>query len=139
MTQPTIGGSGGPAVTSKRYEELLTEFGRGWEAARPSTMASVFTDDAVFVPGAFSGQVRGRDAIAAYWSDVPSEQSAISFRLGEIFVAGPWFASEFTCTFRRIRTGEWIQVSGALFCETAGDKISEMRMYWDRSAVQAPQ
>jgi hypothetical protein len=82
--------------------------------------------------------VRGRAGIAGYWGDVPGEQAAITFRFGEIFVAGPWFATEFTCTFRRIRTGDWIQISGAVFCETAANKISEMRMYWERSRVQAP-
>jgi ketosteroid isomerase-like protein len=102
-------------------------------------MAAVFAEDGAFIPSPFQPAVRGREAIAAYWSDVPRDQAAITFRFGEVFVAGPWFASEFTCTFRRLKTGEWIQVSGAVFCETAADKISEMRMYWDRSQVQAPE
>jgi ketosteroid isomerase-like protein len=131
MVQAPVGGSAS-------FERLVDEFGKAWEAGRPSAMAEVFTDDGTFTPGPFEGALRGRVAIAAYWGDVPKEQSAISFRFGEIFVVGPWFATEFKCTFRRIRTGDWIEVSGALFCETTAEKISEMRMYWDRSKVQAP-
>lgn len=95
-------------------------------------MAQVFTDAALLVPDAFGAPVRGRDAIEEYWNDIPYEQSDVSFRFGEIHVAGPWFATEFKCTFRRRRTGELIDVRGSMFCETEGDLLSEMRMYWDR-------
>jgi hypothetical protein len=140
MAHASIGGSANPDPSRLRFEQLLEAFGQGWEGGKPAAMADVFAEDGRFVPGPFSSPVRGRTAIEAYWSDVPRDQAAISFRFGEIFVAGPWFASEFTCTFRRIKTGEWIQVSGAVFCETSGtaEKISEMRMYWDRAPVQAP-
>jgi len=138
MTHASIGGAS-PDPSISRFESLLVEFGKGWEAARPAAMAAVFTPDGAFIPSPFEPAVRGREAIAAYWSDVPRDQAAITFRSGEVFAAGPWFASEFTCTFRRLKTGEWIQVSGAVFCETAGDKISEMRMYWDRAPVRAPE
>ena len=139
MTHASLGGVGEPDSTRSGFERLLEAFGKGWEAARPAAMAEVFADDGAFIPSPFEPAVRGREAIAAYWSDVPRDQAAITFRLGEVFVAGPWFASEFTCTFRRPKTGEWIQVSGAVFCESAADKIREMRMYWDRSPVRAPE
>jgi ketosteroid isomerase-like protein len=45
---------------------------------------------------------------------------------------GPWFSAEFKCTFRRRRTGEPVDVRGAIFCETADGLISEMRMYYHR-------
>ena len=32
----------------------------------------------------------------------------------------------------RRRTGDWVEARGAIFCETAGGKITEMRMYWHR-------
>jgi ketosteroid isomerase-like protein len=138
MTHPGIGGDAGTQAARATYERLMEEFGRGWEAARPSAMAEVFSEDATFVASPFEPALRGRTAIADYWGDVPQEQAAITFRSGEIFAAGPWFATEFTCTFRRIKTGDWVQVSGAFFCETTGEKISEMRMYWERSRIVAP-
>ena len=68
-----------------------------------------------------------------YWKDVPANQAEVSFRSGEIYVAGPWFATEFRCLYRRRRTGEHVDARGAIFCETKGDKVSDMRMYWHRS------
>jgi len=49
-----------------------------------------------------------------------------------VYVAGPWFATEFRCTYRRRRSGEWVDARGAIFCETKDGKITEMRMYWHR-------
>jgi len=73
-------------------------------------------------------------AIRGYWKDVPLHQSEVSFRAGEIYAAGPWFATEFRCTYRRRRTGDKVDARGAIFCETKDGKIAEMRMYWHRYA-----
>ena len=116
----------------EKYAALVERFGNGWEKLSSKLMAEVFTDDGVLVPDPFGAAVVGRPAIDAYWGDIPFEQSEISFRFGEIFIAGPWFSTEFKCTFRRRRTGEAVDVRGALYCETDGERISEMRMYWDR-------
>ena len=115
------------------FDALIARFGQAWQQGKPELMAEVFTDDAVFIPGPFEAPVRGREAIRVYWRDVPLEQAEIAFRHGEIFLAGPWFATEYKCTFRRRRTGEAVTVKGALFCETAEGRLSEMRMYWERS------
>src|SRR5207302_1824139 len=64
---------------------------------------------------------------------VPQNQADVTFKAGEVYVAGPWFATEFRCTYRRRRSGEWVDARGAIFCETKDGKISEMRMYWHRS------
>jgi hypothetical protein len=64
--------------------------------------------------------------------------SEISFSSGEIYGAGPWFATEFKCVFRRRRTGEWVDARGAIFCETNGQLVTEMRMYWHRRLDKDP-
>ncbi len=111
---------------------LVDEFGRGWSRAKVDVMMSVFAAEPVFQETPFSEPLRGQDAVRGYWADVPLHQSEISFTAGEIFVVGPWFATEFKCTFRRRRTGEWVDARGAMFCETDGTRITEMRLYWDR-------
>ncbi len=117
-----------------RYGDIVEEFGRRWESAKAEEIADLFTDDGVFKPSPFDSPLTGRAAIAEYWKEVPFEQAEIVFRSGEIFAAGPWFATEFKCTFRRRRTGDKVDVRGALFCETLDGKIAEMRMYWHRTA-----
>lgn len=112
--------------------ELMDTLARGWSRARLDTIMSVFAEDAVFLETPFAKPTVGLAEIRKWWADVPYNQSEISCLTGEIYAAGPWFSTEFKLTFRRRRTGEWIEARGAIFCETAGGKISEMRMYWHR-------
>ncbi len=111
---------------------LVDEFGRGWAKGKTDVLMGVFTDDPVFVETPFSEPLRGREAVRGYWAEVPMNQSEITFTSGEIFAVGPWFSAEFRLLFRRRRTGEWVEARGAMFCETDGTRITEMRMYWHR-------
>lgn len=111
---------------------LIDAFGAGWTAGDAGLLTSVFTPDAVFIETPFSSPINGLEGIRSYWADVPYHQSEVGFVSGEVFAAGPWFSVEFKCTFRRRRTGEWVEARGAIFCETKDDLISEMRMYWHR-------
>jgi ketosteroid isomerase-like protein len=126
MTESTTG------TTQALGRALIDEFGRGWSRAKVDVMMEVFAPDASFLETPFSEPLKGIDAVRGYWTDVPLHQAEITFTSGEIFTVGPWFATEFKCTFRRRRTGEWVDARGAIFCETNGEKITEMRMYWDR-------
>jgi ketosteroid isomerase-like protein len=111
---------------------LVNRFEEGWSRGDPNQLASLFTENAVFLETPFSAPLRGIQAIRRYWSDVPVNQAEIKVTTGEIYAAGPWFSTEFKATFRRRRTGEWVEARGAIFCETEGNQISEMRMYWHR-------
>ncbi|HET8649480.1 MAG TPA: nuclear transport factor 2 family protein [Gemmatimonadales bacterium] len=112
--------------------ELVDTFGKGWSKGNTDMIMSVFSPEAVFIETPFSSPLQGTQAIREYWREVPYNQSEITFSSGEIFVVGPWFSAEFKCVFRRRRTGEWVDARGAFFCETDGEKITEMRMYWHR-------
>lgn len=111
---------------------LIDTFGSGWSTGDIGQLMSVYASDAVFIETPFTPTLRGTDAIRGYWNEVPYNQSEVSFSSGEIYAAGPWFSTEFKCVFRRRRTGQWVDARGAIFCETDGERITEMRMYWHR-------
>jgi ketosteroid isomerase-like protein len=111
---------------------LIDDFGQGWSRGNVDLLMSVFAEEMVFVETPFSEPLRGAEAVRRYWLEVPLHQSEVAFSSGEIYAAGPWFSTEFKCVFRRKRTGEWVDARGAIFCETDGAKITEMRMYWHR-------
>jgi len=111
---------------------LIDRFAKGWSRADLSLLLSVFTPEAVFIETPFSEPLNGLEAIQTYWRDVPYHQSDITVTTGEIYAAGPWFSTEFKLRFQRRRTGEWVDARGAIFCETNGTEITEMRMYWHR-------
>jgi len=111
---------------------LIDDFGRGWSRGNVDLLMSVFAADVIFVETPFSEPLRGAESVRRYWLEVPLHQSEVTFSSGEIYAAGLWFSTEFKCVFRRKRTGEWVDARGAIFCETDGAKITEMRMYWHR-------
>ena len=123
-----------PERTRELARELVDTFAAGWSKAQLDKIISVFNTDAVFQETPFGDRLTGTADIRRYWSDVPYHQSEITVTTGEIYVAGPWFSTEFKSVFRRRRTGEWVEARGALFCETSEGRISEMRMYWHRKA-----
>jgi len=113
---------------------LVDTFGKGWAKGDIPLLMSVFSDDAVFIETPFTQPRTGREAILQYWRDVPVHQAEVTFTSGEVFTVGPWFSAEYKVTFRRRRTGEWVEVRGAMFGETADGRITELRMYWHRWA-----
>jgi ketosteroid isomerase-like protein len=120
------------SATRALGRSLIDTFGMGWAKGNMDLLMSVFANDAIFIETPFTSALQGADAIRGYWSEVPYNQSEITFSSGEIYAAGPWFSTEFKCLFRRRRTGEWVEARGAIFCETAAEQITEMRMYWHR-------
>jgi SnoaL-like protein len=111
---------------------LIDSFGAGWSKGNIDLLMSIYSPDIVFIETPFTEASRGLEEVRRYWADVPYHQTEITFSSGEIFVAGPWFSTEFKCVFRRRRTGEWVEARGAIFCETGSQLITEMRMYWHR-------
>lgn len=112
--------------------ELIDTFGKGWMKGNVDQLVSVFNPAAIFIETPFAEPISGIAGITGYWKDIPAHQAEITFTSGEVFSVGPWFSTEFKATYRRRRTGEWVEAKGALFCETDGEKITEMRMYWHR-------
>jgi ketosteroid isomerase-like protein len=112
--------------------QLVDQLAEGWSKGRPDLMVNAFADQAVFIETPFSTPIAGTDAIRQWAGDIPYYQSEATFSVGEVFVAGPWFSAEFKLVFRRRTTGEWVDARGALFAETDGARITELRMYWHR-------
>lgn len=115
-----------------RAREMLDAFAKGWSKGRVDLLVDLFHPQAIFLETPFAQPMQGVDAIRAWAADIPYHQSEIVLTTGEVFVAGPWFSSEFKLVFRRRKTGEWVDARGALFAETDGHKITELRMYWHR-------
>jgi len=111
---------------------LIDDFAKAWEKGNVDRLIGVFSANPVFVEDPFTAPLSGMTAVRGYFEDIPKHQAEVTFTTGEIYAAGPWFSTEFKLVFRRRRTGDWVEARGAIFCETDGGKISEMRMYWHR-------
>jgi ketosteroid isomerase-like protein len=124
--------SDSPQDFACRARELVDTFAKGWSKGRVEMLLSVLDPQVIFLETPFSKPLLGIDAFRAWAADIPYHQSEARFTTGEVFVAGPWFSAEFKLTFRRRKTGETVDARGALFAETDGQRITELRMYWHR-------
>lgn len=111
---------------------LMDTLATGWSRGRVDTMMEIFTPEAVFIETPFSTPLSGVQAIREWASEIPYYQSEARFTTGEIYAAGPWFSTEFKLVFQRRTTGERVEARGALFAETDGALVTELRMYWHR-------
>jgi ketosteroid isomerase-like protein len=117
-----------------RARAIAETLAKGWSKARVDVMMSCFAEGAVLIETPFAGRVEGAEAIRAWAADIPYAQSEPRFTVGEVFVAGDlWFSTEFRLVFRRRKSGQWVDARGAMFAETDGAKITELRMYWHRT------
>lgn len=112
--------------------KLADTLAEGWSRARPDLIMSIFADEPTFIETPFSEPVVGFATLRNWFSDIPYQQSEPVFTVGEVFTVGPWFSTEFKLVFRRRKTGEMVEAKGALFAETDGARITELRMYWHR-------
>lgn len=119
-------------ATKALARELMDTLASGWSKGRVDTMLEVFGEDAVFIETPFTAPRTGIQAIREWANDIPYYQSDATFSTGEVYVAGPWFSTEFKLVFRRRTSGDWVEARGALFAETDGSRITELRMYWHR-------
>lgn len=120
------------SISPERARELLDSIASGWTRAKIDLLTSGFHEDIVFQETPFSSPISGIAAVRDWASDIPYQQSETRFTVGEAFLVGPWFSTEFRLVFRRRKTGEWVDARGALFAETDGNLVTELRMYWHR-------
>src|ERR1051325_533142 len=82
------------SITREQARDLGDTSARGWSKAQVDTLLSAFAPDAIFIETPFADPLQGNEAIRKYWSDVPYHQAEITVATGEIYSAGPWFATE---------------------------------------------
>ena len=61
------------------FKSWLDAYGHAWESGDPRAAAEIFTNDATYQEVPFDEPMRGREAIAEYWSKNVSEQDQVRF------------------------------------------------------------
>ena len=70
------------------FSAWVTALGRAWEVKDADAAAALFAEDATYQEDSFGEPMRGREAIRAYWADVPLTQEDIAFNSEVITVSG---------------------------------------------------
>jgi uncharacterized protein (TIGR02246 family) len=126
---------GGATVKRQDAEAWVSAFFGSWEAGDADAAAALFTDDAQYASHPFAEPLRGRAAIAAYWSAGVARQSDIDIHVGRPVVDGDRVAVEWWVSLAE--RGEHSVSSGTLFLRFDGDLCASLREVWIERAGRA--
>lgn len=101
-------------VTVESFTEWMDYLGRAWVEANPQNAGRLFTDDARYREDRFAAPMVGREAIIAYWEDVPRTQKDIEFGYRIIGVTPESGIAHWWASFTRIPTDVPVKLDGIL-------------------------
>jgi hypothetical protein len=115
------------------FKSWLEAYDRAWETGDPQAAAALFTEDATYQETPFDAPMRGRDAIVAYWSDVPLRQEDIRFGYDILATTADQGIAHWWATFVRIPSGVRVKLDG-VFAVTldADNRCRTFREWWHR-------
>lgn len=115
------------------FDAWVSALGRAWETRDARAAAALFTEDASYQEDAFGEPMRGRDAILAYWSEVPTTQENIEFGYEVIIFSGDVGIAHWWASFRRIPSGAPVKLDG-VFAATMGaqNRCRVFREWWQK-------
>lgn len=115
------------------FDAWLANMGRAWEERDPDRAAELFADDALYYETPFSEPLRGREAIRAYWAEVPEAQDNVSFRYEVVAVAGEVGIARWWASLDRVSSGVHAELDGVFVLTfSASGRCSEFREWWHR-------
>ncbi|HEY1014351.1 MAG TPA: nuclear transport factor 2 family protein [Herpetosiphonaceae bacterium] len=120
------------------FEQWLGALGRAWEGRDPHAAAALFSADASYSEDPFEPALRGRDSVLRYWQAETAAQEAIAVRFAVLGFWGAGGAAHWNARFRRIGSGEAVELDGALVVSFDRDgRCAELREWWHRRERQA--
>ncbi len=118
-------------LSDQKFENWLQAYGAAWQAKDASAFAALFEEDGLYYWTPFEDPKKGRDEIAAAFSDAVANQQDIDFGARLLYVQAQLGAAHWSCAFTRTNTGERVHLDG-IFVVQFNDKGSALsfREWW---------
>jgi ketosteroid isomerase-like protein len=104
-------------VDRAAVEAWLAAYGKAWENMDPNAAVELFTADATYRETPFEEIMRGRNAIHAYWSEIPDYHKDVSFGSEVLMVEGDRAVAHWWVSLFRVKTGERSRSDGVFVLE----------------------
>jgi uncharacterized protein (TIGR02246 family) len=111
-------------------ESWLERYGRAWERKDPNAAITLFTEDATYRETPFDEVMSGREAIRAYWQQIPDTQDDISFGSEVLHAGGDRAFVHWWARYVRIRDGQRVRLDGAFVLEFENGLCRSLREWW---------
>jgi limonene-1,2-epoxide hydrolase len=115
----------------EQFTRWLQAYGRAWEQKDPQAAGRLFTTEATYQETPFEAPLEGRQAIVAYWTDVPKSQEQIHFHFEILAVAEESGIAHWWAEFNRRESKAHVQIDGILTAKINQDnRCSAFREWW---------
>jgi hypothetical protein len=116
------------------FAAWLDAYGAAWRSGDPRAVTALFTEDAQYYEMPFGEPLRGRAAIARYWTAGPGEaQRNVDVSLLPLAMVERTGIARWHASFVRLRSGKHVELDGCLVAEfTVPGKCSVFREWWHR-------
>jgi|SRR5690625_2819075 len=110
-------------------DKWLEKYKQAWEERDPVAAGSLFTPDALYQEVPFDPPLPGAQGVQDYWARVTATQDDVTFRYGDILVAGDRIIVEWWTTLNDQGKGATFAGIFLLRLEASG-LCSELIEYW---------
>ena len=115
------------------FAAWVAALGRAWEMKDAAAAAALFAEDASYQEDSFAAPMRGRDAIRAYWADVPLSQDDIVFAFQVITVSGDLGIAHWWCSLIRKPSGVPVKLDGVFVVTFDAHGLGQtFREWWQK-------
>jgi uncharacterized protein (TIGR02246 family) len=121
-----------------QLERWLAAYGQAWETKDPEAAVRLFSEDATYQETPFDEPMRGREAIRAYWAQVPEHHREISFGSEVLYVDGSPGIAHWWASYTNVKTGEPTKLDGIFLLEFDDSGLCRsLREWWHADPAPA--
>jgi ketosteroid isomerase-like protein len=119
------------ALTEKRFEAWLAQYGKAFEAQNATAFSALFTEKALHYRTPFEEPKKGRGEIAAAFAAAVGRQRDIDFGARVLYVNAELGAAHWSAAFTRTNSGRRVHIDGVLGARfDATGKVVSLREWW---------
>lgn len=124
-------------MVKAKLEAWMSALGRAWEAGDADAAAALFSTDISYQEDSFAPPMQGREAVRAYWAEVPLTQRDIHFGFETLAVIGDGGIFHWWAGFTRIATSATVKLDGAQIVRFNDEGLCcYLREWWMRDEVR---
>jgi ketosteroid isomerase-like protein len=122
------------SISTADFNEWLVAYRAAWRSGDAEAVTALFADDAQYYETPFAEPMRGRDAIAQYWTAGPAgAQRDVEVSFQPLAVVDGLGIARWHASFVRRRSGRSVELDGCLMAEFAGPgTCAVFREWWHR-------
>jgi uncharacterized protein (TIGR02246 family) len=118
------------------FKTWLDAYRTAWETRDPQAVLALFSEQAVYVERPYQEPMRGREAIAEYWSHIPVTQDDVHVRLEPLAFSGDLGIAHWWASFLKIPSGKRVHLDGVLAATFDADgRCRLFREWWHKREV----